>query len=198
MEITVDILKSIAPWSKQTNYKLLPGIALWMNYWFPKFDIDTKAEICHFTSQTAHESDSYNTMEEYASGKAYENRLDLGNNKPGDGVRYKGKGLLETTGKANYAQLDTIIPKYFQNGISFVNNPELLKDPQYAVWSACIFWDTRDLNMFANKPDTADIFSKKYNRYLTPVEYITLRVNGGFTHLKERQEFYDRAKHIIQ
>lgn len=78
MIITTDILKAIAPGSKKTNYKLLPDLAHWMNVWLPKYDIDTNAELCHFLSQTAHESDSFNTLEEYASGKAYEGRKDLG------------------------------------------------------------------------------------------------------------------------
>jgi putative chitinase len=196
--ITADVLKAIAPGSKKTNYKHISGLSLWMNHWFSIFEIDTKAEICHYLAQCAHESDSFNTMEEYASGEAYEGRKDLRNIKSGDGVKYKGKGLIETTGRSNYIQLDTYIPKYFPDKkISFEKNPELLKEPQYAVWSACIFWDTRSLNDTANRPDTDKLTVKRLTHTLTPLEYITYRVNGGFNGLSERKAFYERAKTIL-
>lgn len=94
MEITRDILKQIAPGSKKTNYKYLSGLSLWMNHWFPKFEIDTRGELCHILAQLAHESDSFNALEEYASGQAYEGRLDLGNSTKGDGIKFKGRGPL--------------------------------------------------------------------------------------------------------
>ncbi len=199
MEITADILKAIAPGSKKTNYKHLAGLALWMNHWFPVFEIDTKGEVCHLLAQCAHESDSFNTMEEYASGKAYEGRKDLGNVKSGDGTRYKGKGLIETTGRRNYMELDAYYHKYFSDRkISFVASPELLKEPEYAVWSACLFWDIRSLNDTANRSDADKIWVKRLARNLAPIEYISYRVNGGFNGLASRIIFYERAKEIIK
>lgn len=194
MIITADTLKSIAPSSKKTNYKLLPDLAHWMNEWFPHFEIDTPQEIRHILAQLAHESDSFNTLEEYASGKAYEGRKDLGNVQSGDGARFKGRGPIQNTGRSQYYQLGVILHKPEM----FIDNPDLLETPQWGVWAAGVFWQTRHLNDIANMPDTATIWSKKLNRNLSPIEYISWRVNGGFNGLASRILFYDRAKQIIQ
>lgn len=200
MIITVDILKAIAPGSNKTDYKLLPDLAKWMNYYFPLYSIDQKGEYCHFLAQAAHETDSFNTLEEYASGDAYDTRTDLGNTpaKDGDGRIYKGKGIFQTTGRGNYQVLTDKYKDTFKGDkIDFVRNPNYLKQPNWAVWSACEYWDQRDLNDIANMPDDAKIWVKRYKRNLSPVEYITYRINGGQTHLAERKAFYERAKSII-
>lgn len=193
MTITVDILKAIAPGSKKTNYKHLHGLALWMNHWFPKFDIDTKSEIRHFLAQVAHESDSFNALEEYASGSAYEGRRDLGNIKKGDGVKFKGHGILQITGRANHHLMGVKAGA----PMKFIDNPKLLATPEWGTWAACVFWADRGLLDISNMPDDAIIWSKKFDRNLSPLEYITTRVNGAFRGLDERKEFYKRAKEII-
>jgi len=193
MEVTVDILKAIAPGSKKSNYKNLFGLALWMNNWFPKFEIDTKGELCHILAQLAHESDSFNALEEYASGQQYEGRADLGNSKKGDGIKFKGRGPIQVTGRVNYSLMGVKAGA----PMKFIYNPELLATPEWGVWSACIFWTGRGLVDISNMPDTAEIPSKKLNRSLSPLEYITWRVNGGFNGLDQRTLFYERAKTII-
>ena len=122
-----------------------------------------------FLSQLAHESGRFYYVEEIASGKAYEGRKDLGNVKPGDGVRYKGRGLIQLTGRANYRQLSQEL------GVDFENNPDLLKSPQYAVQSACWFWQSRNLNEFADVRD---------------IKTITKRINGGYNGLADREALY--------
>jgi putative chitinase len=193
MEITVDILKQLAPGGKKSGFKYFAGLSLWMNKWFPEFDIDTKGELCHILAQLAHESDSFNAMEEYASGQAYEGRLDLGNNTKGDGIKFKGRGVLQITGRTNYKLMG--VKAGYPN--KFTDNPSLLATPEWAVWSACIFWTDRGLLDISNMPDTAQIPSKKLGRNLSPLEYITWRVNGGFNNFKEREGFYEKAKTII-
>lgn len=205
MEITVDILKAIAPGSKKTNYKHLHGLALWMNHWFPIFDIDTKGEICHFLAQVAHESDSFNAMEEYASGQAYEGRKDLGNVKAGDGIKFKGHGILQITGRKNHQLMGVKAGA----PMKFIDNPGLLATPEWSVWSACIFWIDRGLLDISNMPDDAKIYVKRFDKkeeatterekgLLTPIEYITSKVNGLFNGLESRKLFYERAKQVIQ
>ena len=61
----------------------------------------TPMRAAHFVAQLAHESDRFRAMEEYATGAAYEGRKDLGNVKAGDGKRYKGRGVIQLTGRAN-------------------------------------------------------------------------------------------------
>ncbi len=193
MEITVDILKAIAPGSKKTNYKHLPGLALWMNHWFPIFDIDLKSEICHFLAQVAHESDSFNAMEEYASGVAYEGRRDLGNIKKGDGVKFKGHGILQITGRTNHQLMGVKAGA----PLKFIDNPKLLATAEWGVWSAATFWVEKGLLDISNLPDDTKIWVKKLNKNLSPFEYITWRVNGGFNHLSERLKFYERAVGVL-
>lgn len=195
MIITADILKAIAPGSKKTNYKLLPDLAHWMNEWFPHFEIDSIGELRHILSQWAHESDSFNTLEEYASGKAYEGRIDLGNIKIGDGERYKGRGPTQTTGRANYIRLGEKLHK----PSLFLDNPELLETPQWGVWASCVYWDDKSLNDIANMSDSVLIpyKIKKELLHVSPIEYISRKINGGTRGLSERKQFYERAKSII-
>jgi putative chitinase len=194
MIIIVDILKAIAPRSKKTNYKYLPDLAHWMNEWFPKFEIDTIQEIRHILTQLAHESDSFNAMEEYASGNAYEGRKDLGNTRPGDGIKFKGRGPLQVTGKTNYSLMGVKLG----TPLKFILNPSLLATAEWGIWSACIFWTEKGLLDISNMPDDAKIWSKKLNRNLSPFEYITWRVNGGFNGIDSRKQFYERSKEVIK
>lgn len=199
MIITVEILKAIAPGSKKTNFKHLPGLTLWMNHWFPKFDIDTRGEICHILAQLAHESDSFNAMEEYASGKAYEGRKDLGNKVKGDGVKFKGHGPLQVTGRLNHSLMGVKAGA----PLKFINNPELLATYEWGVWSACVFWKDHGLLDVSNMSDGARIPLKIKDEHgysivmLEPIVYISRRVNGGVNGLSERIKFYERAKSII-
>lgn len=191
MEITVAHLKAIAG----VETKLMPALVVWMNKLCPIYEIDTAQEYAHFLAQACHESDHFRVTEEYASGKAYEGRADLGNTVPGDGVKFKGRGVFQTTGRANYIQLGS------KKGDAslFVNDPKLLELPEHAVWSACEYWKTRGLNDIANHADT-DRLNKKYRGkviQVSPVEYISIAVNGGYNGMEERKKFYDRAKKAL-
>jgi len=174
---------------------LMAGLADWMNQLCPQYEIDIPQEFCHFLAQACHESDHFVTLREYASGRAYEGRADLGNTQPGDGVRFKGRGIFQTTGRANYMQLGI---KKGQPDL-FVKQPELLEQPEYAVWSACEYWRTRGLNDIANHADS-DVLKKKYRGNVinvSPVEYISLAINGGYNGMDERKKFYAKAQQVL-
>lgn len=174
---------------------LMVDLATWINRTCPLYEIDSPQEYCHFLAQACHETDHFKTLQEYASGRAYEGRADLGNTQPGDGTRFKGRGIFQTTGRANYLQLG--IRKGGRD--FFVNNPELLQQPEYAVWSACEFWQTRGLNDVANHADT-DVLKKKYKGNVinvSPVEYISITINGGYNGMDDRKKYYEIARRLL-
>ena len=189
--ITVEHLTAIA--GKATP--LFPSLVEWMNKTCPLYDIDTSQEYAHFLAQACHETDHFKTLCEYASGKAYEGRTDLGNTQPGDGVKFKGRGIFQTTGRTNYLQLG--IKKGRRD--LFINTPTLLEQPENAVWSACEYWNTRGLNDAANHAD-GDILKKKYKGNIinvSPVEFISITINGGYNGMDERKKFYAKAKSVL-
>lgn len=191
LAITAEHLAQIA--GRKTA--LMPALAEWMNQLCPQYQIDTAQEYAHFLAQACHETDHFKTLREYASGSAYEGRADLGNTQAGDGVRFRGRGIFQTTGRANYLQLG--IKKGSRD--LFINKPELLEEPEMAVWSACEYWLTRNLNDAANHPDS-DRLKKKYKGAvldLSPVEFISYTVNGGNRGLEERKAFYAKALAIL-
>lgn len=138
-----------------------------------RHDIDTGLRVAHFLAQTAHESDGFATLEEYADGSAYEGRTDLGNTRPGDGVRYKGRGLIQLTGRANYRRIGAML------GLDLEADPEAAASPAIAVETAAAYWLERGLNTHADHDD--------------PVA-VTFAVNGGLNGLDDRRYWLARAK----
>lgn len=119
-----------------------------LNRILPKYEIDTHLRICAFFANCGIETDYFKTTIEYASGAAYEGRRDLGNWYPGDGKRFKGRGLSQTTGRFNYNEVQKAIGGDL--GIDVIQNPELLAQVEIAVESACIFWRDNHLNRWAD------------------------------------------------
>lgn len=130
-----------------------------------EFEITTPQRQAAFLAQVAHESGSLRYTLEIASGDAYEGRADLGNLQPGDGRRYKGRGLLQITGRANYRSCGNAL------GLDLINSPQLLESPAGACRSAGWYWKARNLNAFADR----DAFGS-----------LTKAINGGYNHLDER------------
>lgn len=168
--ITLDELKQIMPHAGKRAEIFLEPLRLTMQ----EFGIsDTPEREAAFLAQIAHESGEMRYVHEIASGAAYEGRKDLGNTELGDGVRFKGRGLIQVTGRANYQACGLAL------GLPLLENPELLEDPENACRSAGWFWETRQLNELADKGD----FIK-----------ITKRINGGTNGLQDRLAYYERAK----
>lgn len=138
--------------------------------------IDTPERIAAFLAQLAHESGEYRYMEELASGKAYEGRVDLGNWLPGDGVRFKGRGPIQITGRNNYAACGAAL------GLDLLAQPELLTLPEYGTRSAVWFWNRNDLSKLAD----VDWFKA-----------ITRRINGGYNGLSDRRLYWDRNRALL-
>lgn len=156
--------------NKETFKKFLP----FLNNVFDEFQINSPLQRCMFLAQIGHESGQLRYVKELASGAAYEGRTDLGNTSPGDGVRYKGRGLIQITGKRNYALCSLAL------GLPLLEKPELLEEPENAVRSAgWFFWNERLLALGDD------------------IKKVTRRINGGYNHLKERTELYERAKKVL-
>lgn len=142
-------------------------LAVCANRYFPDYGIlDTPLRLAHFMAQLIHESGSFKYMEEIASGAAYEGRNDLGNTQPGDGVRYKGRGPIQITGRSNY--------RYFGGkiGIAIEANPTLAASPSIGLHLALEYWKDRGINALADKDD---------------VEAVTRKINGGTNGLPDRK-----------
>ena len=120
-----------------------------LNRYLPLYEIDTHKRIAAFLGCCGIETDYFRTTEEYASGAAYEGRKDLGNTQKGDGRRFKGRGLGQTTGRDNYTALTQSVGKALK--MDFVAHPELLNIVPIAVESACFFWKAHNLSQYADE-----------------------------------------------
>ncbi len=119
--------------------------------------INTPARIAEFLAQACLETDYFRVLEEYASGAAYEGRKSLGNVVAGDGRRFKGRGIFQCTGRANYTEYGRRL------GLDLVKEPTLAARPDISVRIAVMYWNDKGLNVYADKGDTRAI-SRAINR----------------------------------
>lgn len=136
--------------------------------------IDTKRRVAAFLAQLAHESGELRYVVEIASGSAYEGRADLGNTEPGDGVKFKGRGPIQITGRDNYR----LCSRDLYGDERLLETPELLERPFDGCMAAGWFWQTKNLNEVADAGN---------------FERITRIINGGLTGFAERVKYYERA-----
>jgi putative chitinase len=171
--ISENELKQIMPnCSAEKRALYLPFIQQAMQ----EFAITTFLREAAFLAQLAHESGELRFMEEIASGAAYEGRRDLGNTQPGDGRRYKGRGPIQLTGRANYKKFGDLLC------LDLINNPTMAATPEVGFRIAGLFWQSKGLNELADQ--------QKF-------ETITRRINGGINGLKDRIKYYERAKKVL-
>ncbi|HVG60102.1 MAG TPA: glycoside hydrolase family 19 protein [Hyalangium sp.] len=171
--VSLDQLRAIMPnLSAQKAQEYLPHL----NNAMAEAGINTPRQKANFLAQLAHESGQFRYMEEIASGAAYEGRRDLGNTQPGDGTRFKGRGPIQLTGRANYQAAGRAL------GIDLVNNPTAAASPEVGFRTAAWFWNTRGLNNLAEQGNFREV---------------TRRINGGFNGLADRQQYYNRALSVL-
>lgn len=176
--LTPLVLQGIMPAAKAARIALYrPGLLAGM----ARRQIDTPLRQAHFLAQLGHESMAFTYAEEIASGADYEGRADLGNTQPGDGVRFKGRGLVQLTGRANYARYGQAIGRDLTSDIDKAR--AVATDPELAVDVACWFWETRNLNALADADD---------------VKAITRRINGGYNGLDDRMAYLARARFFLR
>lgn len=176
--ITLPELKEIMPRAGARAETYLPLL----NRYMEQYGITGRLRKCHFLAQIAHESAELRYTRELGSGAAYDTgrkAIAIGNTPQadGDGQRYKGRGLIQITGRANYAQASKAL------GRDFIGHPECLEQPEWATISACWWWASHGLNELADRD---------------ALTMITRRINGGTNGMDSRRMYLGRAKRAIK
>ena len=175
------------PITEQQLLQILPNAGRQAGVFVPvlntamvRFQIVGAKRVAAFIAQVGHESGQLRWVREIwgptAQQAGYEGRADLGNTVKDDGSKYRGRGLIQITGRANYAACGEAL------GLDLVNRPELLEQTQYAALSAAWFWSVNGLNTLADAGD---------------LRKITQRINGGLTGQADRQALYDKALKVL-
>ena len=142
--------------------------------------IGTPLRLAHFLAQAGHESAGFARMFEIwgptAAQRRYEGRADLGNVQQGDGFRYRGRGILQITGRENYRRFGKLI------GVDIESQPDRAAEPGVAMALACAYWTSRRINTPADRDD---------------VEAVTRLINGGTNGIGDRKDRLARAKAIL-
>lgn len=179
-DVSPQQLRSIMPGVKDPE-KMAPAL----NKTMQRLGMTSKQEKAAFIAQLAVESGQFKWFEELASGQAYNGRSDLGNTQPGDGPRFKGRGPIQLTGRANYtrfqAWLQSKFPGLFPN---VVQNPQAVsQNPELGFLAAAFYWETRGGLRQAAQAGQIDRVSRL--------------VNGGTNGINERRNYYQRAMQVL-
>ncbi len=133
-----------------------------------------------FLAQLGHESAGLRYFEEIASGQAYEGRRDLGNTEPGDGRRYKGRGPIQLTGRANYRRFGMLL------GLDLEGDPEMAAHADVGFRVAVMYWTDRNLNGEADRGGEAAF------------KRVTRAINGGYNGYDDRVRWLTKIRKILE
>ena len=140
------------------------------------YEINTRLRIAHFLGQTCHEFRGLSHDGGICQRLCLRRPQGSGNVKKGDGRRYKGRGLLQLTGRANYAEYGKAL------GVDLENNPAMAAEPALSLKIACEYWKRRKLNADCDRDD---------------IRATTKRINGGFNGLEDRSNYIRKAKETL-
>jgi putative chitinase len=158
--ITADQLRAAMP---KVPADKVDGYVTLLNYVMEERQINTPGRQAAFLGQLAHESGQLRSMTERDSGTKYEGRKDLGNTEKGDGEKFRGRGPIQLTGRANYESAARAL------GVDLVNHPELVaQEPSVGFAVAAWFWSSRSLNRFADGGDYREISRRVVGTYDDP------------------------------
>jgi putative chitinase len=174
-------LKKIVPTASD---KLIALYSPFIDSAMKEFDINTPLRQSAFIAQIAHETGGFKWLRELWGPTSQQLKYDppsklskiLGNTYKGDGFKYRGRGAIQLTGRANYERFGKLL------GVDLVKNPELAESQVFAFRIAGLFWKEKGLNEMADKKE---------------FEQITRRINGGINGINERLAYYDVAKSNI-
>jgi putative chitinase len=147
----------------------------------------TDMGMVYMLAQMAHESAYFKTMEEYASGRAYEGNRSLGNTEPGDGPRYKGRGPIQVTGRYNYEKINGILKKFGVNA-DIVENPYAVATNYMLGATVSIAW----MLLPGNGPRAVRAANAGDIRALTKA------INGGYNGLQSRIDITNKILNSIR
>lgn len=176
MQITENNLLTIMPNARSQAGVFVSALNTAMQH----YQIVGPKRAAAFIAQIGHESGQLRYVREIwgptSAQRGYEGREDLGNTVPGDGRKYCGRGLIQITGRANYAKCGEAL------SLDLISFPELLELPQHAAMSAAWFWKQNGLNDLADR----DQFNT-----------ITRRINGGLNGLADRLALWKKACEVL-
>ena len=171
--LKLEKLKGVIP---DNVIKQIPDTAI-------KFNITTNLRLAHFLSQCAHESGNFKYTKELGDDsyfQKYEGRKALGNTQPGDGIKFKGRGYIQCTGRLNYIKFSEFI------GEDCVTNPDLVST-KYPMESAAWFFNKNNLWKICDLGSTDEVVTK-----------LTKRVNGGLNGYDDRQKKFDKIWNVLK
>ncbi|HBF06179.1 MAG TPA: hypothetical protein DDW28_08855 [Prevotella sp.] len=179
MKVTREQMLAIIGDGQRTDYFLH-----YINAWATTFGINTPLRMAHFLAQVCHETNGFKLLREVGK-PCYFNKYEqgklakmLGNTQKGDGTKYKGRGLLMLTGRANYEA-------YQNSGYctgDIMTNPEWLEKPLGAVKSGMWYWWKKGLNALADKDNILGV---------------TKKINGGTNGLDSRKKWLVKCKKAL-
>lgn len=174
MEFTVQEVKELCP-----KVKDLENFTESLNLTLKKYKINTPLRVAAFLSRMGHESWDFTKFEEVWTNTPQQRKYDpssgssvarvLGNTQVGDGFKFRGRSIIQLTGRSNYAQYSKAV------GFDFVTNPDRLKEYPWNIDCAGWFWSTRNLNVLADRGDIVGVVK---------------RINGGTNGLQDTQNRY--------
>jgi len=174
--MTLDQLAAIMPQAKARAAQFFAPLSSAM----AEYEINTPLRAAAFLAQIAHESGQLQYVREIwgptAAQSRYEGRKDLGNTQPGDGFLFRGRGLIQVTGRSNYRETGAAL------GVDLEANPQALERKDLACRSAGRFWKSHQLNELADQR----LFGT-----------ITRRINGGLNGQAERVALYETALKVM-
>jgi putative chitinase len=177
MPYDVQLLRAVAPHNSGSRgvsqNAIIDAVGPVLSATLAGYGLTTDLRVAHFVAQTCHESDGFVTTTEYADGTQYEGRIDLGDTEPGDGPRYKGRGLLQLTGRVNYRRFGALL------SLNLEDNPLQAAEPVISLRIACEFWKAKHLNYHADRDD---------------IRTVTQLVNGGQNGFADRKAYLAKAQ----
>ena len=154
-----------------------------LNIWLPSYKVNTKLRVAAFLAQIAHETGNFKWLTELGR-VSYFNKYEpgtkigrrLGNSKRGDGAKFRGRGLIQLTGRYNYTKFNKYLRQKKFDPVNVIRHPKVVSRLPYALIAALWYWKVKGLNKYADNGD---------------FRTLTKRINGGLNGYRDRLNKYN-------